>query len=298
MMKQYFIDHPFEDLVPPTDQYTTDTDKNGIILITYPARNLNNVYNPTIIALFALSQYNDFITHSEDQHKKTFLTHAAWLAETLVDKGAYGVWHYNFPWTSPGYRCTPPWVSSMAQGLGISVLLRAHSLTGDPLYMNPAEKAAASFHVPVSQGGVLSIDSHGDPWYEEFACQKSAHVLNGFIFALLGIHELYLYTKDEKMKNLFDKGVNTVKTHLTDFDLNLLFFKWSRYDDHLLFYSGEKYHNIHLKQLAELYNITKEDIFFKYLKKWETYTSIYGSGPPHLLFKLIYRIYTRFKNFI
>lgn len=298
-MKKYFVEQPFETLFPPGGSYTMSTDREGVILIEYSHRSIGKVYHPVAVSLYALSQYNNLVEKHEEKCENDFLTHAAWLSDNLVEKGHYGVWYYNFRWVSPGYVCNPPWVSSMAQGLGISVLVRAWSITHHQKYMRAAEKAAASFDVPVSQGGILVTDERGE-WYEEFACQKKAHVLNGFVFALIGVYELYECSKNEKFREIFDRGVKTLKEHLRDFELNLLFFKWSRYDNRFLLYSGDKYHQIHIKQLEELYAITKEEVFHQYSTRWKSYVTRYGqpSSRGKTLFTAVYPYYMRVLNFL
>ncbi len=301
MFKKYFIEHPFEKMFPGTNEYSINTDKNEIILVDYMTRNLGKQYNPTAIALYALSQYNKFMDIGKNQYKKSFLNHANWLVDNLIDKDRCGVWYYNFPWFSPGYKCNPPWISSMAQGLGISVLIRAWEMTENEKYLKTAEKALASFEVPLSEGGVLYIDKNGDVWYEEYACQKRWQVLNGFIFALIGVYEIYVYTNNKNVREIFDKGLSTLKKHLKDFELNLIFFRWSKYDNGLLIYSGDKYHDIHIEQMKEMYKITKDKIFLEYEQKWENYKKKYGlnsRSKGRFVFNLIYSmIYARFLRF-
>lgn len=301
MFKKYFIESVFEKMFPGTNEYNTNTDKNGIILIEYVAHNLGKRYNPAAIALYALSQYNMFVDTGKDQYKELFLNHTNWLVDNLIDKGKFGVWHYDFRWITPGYVCSPPWISSMAQGLGISVLIRACEMTKNGKYLEVAKKALTSFEVPISEGGALYIDKMGDVWYEEYACQKRAQVLNGVIFALIGVYEMYECTKDKNAKAIFDKGVQTLKRRVSDFELNLGFFKSSKYDNNLLIYSGDKYHDFHIVQMKKLYEITKEEMFNEYCKRWESYKEKYGPNSRskgRLMFNLIdSRIYTRFLRF-
>jgi len=301
MFKKYFIESVFEKMFPGTNEYNISIDKNGIILVDYVAHNLGKRYNPAAIALYALSQYNMFVDTGKDQYKESFLNHANWLVDNLIDKGKFGVWHYDFPWITPGYLCSPPWISSMAQGLGISVLVRACEMTKNVKYLEVAKKALTSFEVPISEGGVLYIDKKGDVWYEEYACQKRAQVLNGIIFALIGVYEMYEYTKDKNAKEIFDKGIQTLKRRLSDFELNLVFFKSSKYDSNLLIYAGDKYHDFHIEQMKKLYEITKEEIFDEYQKRWESYKKKYGPNSKskgRFIFILIYSIiYARFLRF-
>jgi len=74
------------------------------------------------------------------------------------------------------------------------VLVRAHSETKKPEYLEAAQRAFASFLAPVAEGGVSFTDSNGDLWFEEYIVSPPTHILNGFIWAAWGVHDFYLAT--------------------------------------------------------------------------------------------------------
>ena len=115
----------------------------------------------------------------------------------------------------------------MAQGLGVQVLILAYNLTGEKRYLESAKKALNAFYVEVSNGGVIIKEGDGW-WYEEYADEegKMPRVLNGMIYALLGIWEYYKITGDENAKYLFDRGITSLKNHLHEYDANC----WTFYD--------------------------------------------------------------------
>jgi len=290
---KYFIEHPFEEMFPGSRRCNFTTDDNQVILANYVNPPLGEQYNPVVISLYALSQYSKFVATTETQYKGAFLNQANWLVHNLDENEEFGVWNYNFDWNI--YECKAPWVSAMAQGLGISVLLRAWKVTSNERYLEVARKALASFEVPISEGGVVYIDGKGDTWYEEYPCPKRTQVLNGFIFALIGVYEFYEYTKSVKARYIFDKGVQTLKNRLKDFNLNLVLFKWSRYDNKYGIYSGKMYHDVHIKQMEKLYEITGEQIFDHYRGKWGTYKKEYAK--PYRVIRvtgiIIFRLYVK-----
>ena len=77
------------------------------------------------------------------------------------------VWNHHFDWE---YRDTlkAPWYSALAQGQGISVLVRAYKESGEARYLEGARRAFASFQQPLDSGGVAFTDSAGDLWFEEY----------------------------------------------------------------------------------------------------------------------------------
>lgn len=236
--------------------------------------NKNMPYNPIMLTQRALSLYDEYLLRKSEKTKKLFLECADFLTDKLVLKGNFGVWpYYHLFSRARMFGCKIPWVSALTQGLGISALVRAYSLVGHKKYLSTAELALGAFNIPMIHGGVLSIDEDdNDLWYEEYACASSrpSGVLNGFIFALLGIYDFHSIANDNSSKRLFDEGVSTLRHHLRDFDTN------SPYK--LTYYDRQKhvatidYHIIHIKLMEILHKITRGEIFKTYQERWQKYT--------------------------
>lgn len=266
---EYFLSRPPETFFGKVKDKKVILDNNGIIYIEFKEKSIGTQYHPILIAEYALANYNKYLVTFRKEYKDTFLKHAGWLVKHQKNMGKCFVWLFNFDWNPIGYKCKSPWVSAMMQGQAVSVMIRAHKLTNDEKYLTIAKKALLAFETPISEGGVLYIDKNGDRWYEEYACQKRGSVLNGFVFSLVGLYELFRYTGDDKAKYLFDKGIDTLKKHLSDFELNLGFFRWTKYDNKYLKYSGIGYHKLHIQQMKILYEFTKNKTFLTYQRKWK-----------------------------
>ncbi|MCD6461279.1 MAG: hypothetical protein J7L61_00860 [Thermoplasmata archaeon] len=305
MYKKYFIDNFFHTMFNPAS-IGHHLDERSVVLLEYPAETLGPQYNPVAICCYALEEYNlllessgDHTPQGEDEHLLRFISQADWLVENALDRGDFTVWPYRFPWVAPGYICKSPWTSAMAQGLGLSVLIRAAEITGEKRYLNTAERAFRSFLYDVKEGGVVERDGKGDLWFEEYVCPRSARVLNGIMFALVGIHEFAEYTGNRDAWDLFWQGVKTLEKHLKRFNLNTLFFRYSRYDDKLLIFSGEKYHRFHIQELEYLHNAAKSAgkecrVLREYAELWEKYDRVKERGLGHggyLLFLKFYSYY-------
>jgi hypothetical protein len=105
---------------------------------------------------------------------------------------------------------------------------------------------------------------------------EHGHVLNGFLYALLSLWECGRYFKSAKARSLFSRGVGTLKKRLPDFELIMPGFKWSRYDNRKIFYSGIHYHKrVHVYQLKILAGITKEQYLKDAYRRWDSYTNMY-----------------------
>ena len=211
---------------------------------------------------------NDNTPKNSTEARMMFLNCADWLVENVVYYENYTVWEYSYP---SYYKQTPPWRSGQAQAMGIQTLLRAYDLTDDPKYLTCAKNALQAFYITVEVGGVTDMEPDGGWWYDKFADidGERPKVLNGMMFALLGIHDFYERTNDPDAKILFDNGIISLKNHLGEYDAG----NWSYYDRNGKL-ASEKYHNIHIQQLSILYNITGDSAFKNYHDKFKSYNDL------------------------
>ena len=164
-------------------KYTRPFDEDGIPLLDYRGA-LGLQYNPIAIAQYGLAHYNrlDEVPSSED----TFLRTARYLRDSLRqnDRGRW-VWMHLFDWEYRD-RLRPPWYSGLAQGQGISLLVRAHHVTSEESFAESATKAYEALVAQVEDGGTVYLDDKGHPWIEEYIVDPPTHILNGFLWALWG----------------------------------------------------------------------------------------------------------------
>ena len=244
-------------------------DSSGIPQLDYHGH-IGLQYNPIAIAQYGLGNYNLFRRTADPDRRKKFFLVADWLCDHL-EPNAHGldVWHHHFDWE---YRDTlkAPWYSGLAQGQGISVLVRAHKESGDSRYLVAAQRALACFTVPIDMGGVAFTDPAGDLWFEEYIVFPPTHILNGFIWASWGIYDYFLATKDEMARNLFGRAVTTLLHNLDRYDLGF----WSLYEQsgrRLPMVASSFYHQLHIVQLGVMHRLTGEDGFARVADRWENY---------------------------
>lgn len=86
----------------------------------------------------------------------------------------------------------------MGQGQAISLLSRAffHS-GGNKQYLDTAFAALKPFKVLTKNGGVLSKFMNLYPWYEEYPTVPSIFILNGFMYSLIGLYDLFTLAPSE-----------------------------------------------------------------------------------------------------
>jgi heparosan-N-sulfate-glucuronate 5-epimerase len=246
-------------------------------------------YNPIAIAQYGLGNYNLFRSDGDRIRRgKVFLV-ADWLVANL-EHNAQGlaVWNHHFDWEYRD-RLKAPWYSALAQGQGISLLVRAHAESQDLRYLEAAQRAVACFFKPVSAGGVTFTDERGDLWFEEYIVSPPTHILNGFIWAAWGIHDYFLATQESAAQDLFARAVRTLLNNLDRYDLGF----WSLYEQsgtRLPMVASSFYHQLHVVQLRVMHRLTGEEKFARIADRWETYGRSASSRTRALCYKSAFKL--------
>ena len=82
--------------------------------------------------------------------------------------------------------------------------------------LETALKVYEFMKIDVKDGGVRTFDSNGNLWLEEFPSNPPSYVLNGFIYAIFGLYDLYRITKRKDVKNDIDDCILTLKMNFTN----------------------------------------------------------------------------------
>lgn len=278
----FWWERPEVNLVAPTDKvgayymtfkdkanYPGPFDEKGVPLLDYHGT-IGKQYNPIAIAQYGLAKYNLFIEAGRDEDRESFLRQARWLVDNLRPnlKGVK-VWMHDFDWEYwEGLRA--PWYSGLAQGQGLSCLVRAYLLTGDEAYMKAADAAFKSLQLDIKDGGVSLFTPEGDTWIEEYLTERPSHILNGFLWGIWGVHDYALATQNKEAEALFNAGSATILRHLDDFDTGW----WSLYDltpHRVRCVTSPFYHQLHIVQLRVMYRLTGVHGYAARADRWEGY---------------------------
>ena len=268
--------------------YAGPLDEGGVPLLNYRGR-IGMQYNPIAVAQWGLGNFNLFRRSGDQESRRKALLASDWLCERL-EPNAHGVhvWNHYFDWE---YRKTlkAPWYSGLAQGQGVSLLVRAHAETGDVKYSKAAALAFRSFLADTDSGGVAFQDEAGDLWLEEYILSPPTHILNGFIWAAWGVYDYFLATGDSEARNLFASAVKTLGGNLDRYDLGF----WSRYElsgTRLPMIASPFYHRLHVTQLWVMHKITGDDVFEKYAARWEKYSRSRSKRTRALCYKGAFKL--------
>ncbi len=278
------------DMRPARIHYTQNIyggkfDELGVPMIKSDA---DYFYFPINVAQFGFIIHADWLEYKKPKDLELLKNCLAVLETVKEETNETAVWwhhHYNHK-----YEIKPPWASAMAQGEIISFYLRLYQILGDENLLETAKKAYNFLGVEFENGGVRRYDENGDLWFEEYPSKQPSFVLNGFIYALFGLIDLYRVTGFETVKQDIDACIQTLKKNIHRFDTGY----WSRYDlqkKELVRYYYQQ--NVHLPQLEILYLLTNEPVFKHYKEKWEK-----TLNPLNFLFvQLMYRVQPRVRRF-
>lgn len=222
--------------------------------------------NPVTVSHWALQNWSWWLRDQQPEHLAPVIKAADWLLGRQREDGA---WEYYFDFNALGVPMVAPWISAMTQGMGISVLVRAHEATGEQRYLDAALLALQPFSKSVEDGGVAST-WNGRLWYEEYPGAQSQHVLNGFEFSLLGLHDLASQSSDAQ--RLWDAGISSLIARVGVFDAPAA---RSQYyaalgGGHILV-TGSGYPHEHAVLTRTLADLTGAQNLKDYAARWELY---------------------------
>ncbi|KRX99400.1 D-glucuronyl C5-epimerase [Trichinella pseudospiralis] len=207
-------------------------------------------------------------THAHVDH---FLDVANWFVENQDQKGGWSV-PVKRSMSNGRLVLKPGWYSAMAQGHAMSVLCRAYLLENKKEYLDSALKAVELFYINASDGGLINYFYDVFPWYEEYPTTPGSFVLNGFIYSLIGLHDLAFCLKhvNQQVFDIYKVGLKTLKNMLPLYDTGV----GSLYDlRHVSLHGAPNvarwdYHAVHIFQLHWLYIIEGDELFKETANRW------------------------------
>jgi hypothetical protein len=257
--------YPF-DFSPTAEFEIYPRDGRGILQVYYPHLQ-RRVYNPITLAQYGLQRLADFARTNEARAREEALLMADWLAahaQPWRNESAAWVFDFDLPFYGP----RAPWISALAQGQAISLLLRARQLQPRANYEEICRRAVRPFYHSVEHGGVQRSFPDGALAFEEYPTREPSLVLNGMLFALIGLHDYALACSDAAAQSCFDAGLLSVKKNLFRYDTGY----WNLYDLHRSRrLASPMYVDIHVRLLKFFAALTGEAIFAEAARKWRDY---------------------------
>jgi heparosan-N-sulfate-glucuronate 5-epimerase len=235
------------------------------------------------------------LAQTQPQWRPVVAQTARWLTERM---DARGLMAYDFPMPHT-YELDPPWYSAMAQGQAGSLLIRAGHMLEDPSFVKAAGEAVRS--LLETDSGLVAVTPEG-PVLQEYPTDPSAHVLNGWIFALWGLFDVASASAgipgvDEATAGLgsraaagFQDGVRALSRRLP---LYQLAGGWSRYDlypHRLVNVASLFYHQLHVEQLRAMERLVPLEVFTATADVWARSASNPAKVGGAMVGKLAFRL--------
>ncbi len=234
---------------------------DGVPVVDYQG-DIGRQVNPVTVAQYGLDNWELYLQTQDEKYVDVLLSQSDWL----VEHQEAGKWTYNFDLKK--YSLQRGWISAMAQGQAISLLLRTWQFTNDSVYFQSAREAFKLFQLTLDQNGVSFFNSDSSIWFEEYPNRlEPTHVLNGHVWALFGIWDYYRVTRDSTAKWLFEAGVNAIEDQIELYDTGF----WVLYEQKPFQLLNGTYMDLQIDQLEVLYFLTHHDVFNVYARKWHAY---------------------------
>jgi hypothetical protein len=268
--------------------YAGPHDDAGIPMLDYLGA-IGPQYNPIAIAQYGLGNFNLYLKSGSTERREKSLKIADWLVDNLeTNPGGFWVWnhHFDFEYRTP---LRAPWYSGLAQGQGISLLVRLFAETKDDRYIDAARRAFKCMQADVSEGGVIFTDEAGHRWIEEYIVDPPTHILNGFMWASWGVYDLALATRDVAVRKVWEDSLTTLKENLKLFDAGY----WSLYEQsgtRLKMMASPFYHRLHIVQLRVMAKLTGEPIFAEFADRWSLYQQSRMKRSRALVYKSVFKL--------
>lgn len=252
----------------------TTVDQNNIAKIpTVVLQNNEEIVFPISVFQYGLGSYDLYLLTNDEKYLIAFQNMVQWALDNQSENGSWNNFFYIYPDTP---------YSSMAQGEGVSLLLRAYQESKNTRYLECAKRALDFMLLPIEKGGTTRYQN-GDVIFMEYT--HKSPVLNGWIFSIFGLFDYYQLTKDEHYLEILNQTLVTLDKKIKDFDNNY----WSLYDLNNNITSSF-YHNLHIAQLKVMYDIFQSQEIFIYLTKWEKYNNNILNSKIAFLKKAIQKV--------
>jgi hypothetical protein len=264
--QHYYIDFSKMKYLDINQHSTVSFDREGIPKYYISSK---EHYHPVYICQYALGAFEHYLKTGDKKARAIFLQCASWLKDNLRQHKGFFYWEYNYEMKEySGALDKIPWFSAMAQGEGVSVLVRAFLETKQKDYLLAAEKAIEPIFHDLRDGGVSVIKNDDYFFPQEFPTNPPCYVLNGAIFAYFGVYDYYRITHKPREKKFCDLFTKTLMSIINEYDTGY----WS-----LTVLNPKSlatkyvYHPLHIALLKILHLITGEKKFLEYSKRFEQY---------------------------
>ena len=174
---------------------------------------------------------------------------------------------FSHPYSKPSYFLSPGWISAMTQGQALSLLARSIHTTDDPDFWMAA---IHSIYISMTSTTAELLTAGPLPntlWLQEYPSSTPSYVLNGNIFALFGLIDLYFFVPgymSSELHSLINHLLYSLEQSFHLYDS----FGWSKYCLLKRNYSPCLYHYLHCVQLSSMASMFRMCSASYYSSRW------------------------------
>jgi heparosan-N-sulfate-glucuronate 5-epimerase len=240
------------------------------------------------VAQWGLGSFERYLAGQGEERLRWAIEAGRHLVETQERTGPNeGGWEFLVPYAHT-FDIQPPWISAMSQGEGASLLVRLHEETGEDSFAEAALRAVKPLSSEPRAGGVMA--SLGDGAFpQEYPTIPPSHVLNGGIFALWGLHDVWIGLGSGEARQAFDDGLKTLIANLHRWDTGT----WSRYDLYphpVVNLASHAYHLLHTNQLRATNVISPDETLARTADRFASYARSSVRRADVFLRKVVFRM--------
>ena len=223
-------------------------------------------YHYTTMFSYALGQSDMFLITGNSKHLNVLKAIADYIVNTVIESDGRHMLRETSKDESHSGN-----LSAMTHGEAISVLCRTSLYANSTEYLEIALKLLGPFERKIEDDGVIgNISSLNSNWYEEYVTPPLNHVLNGMIYSLWGLRDLWLLSENQTAKERSYTGVAYVEKALPLFDSGYWSYYWIP-ESGRKYTASMMYHNLHICQLKALFEQTDKVVFNQYSNKMLDY---------------------------
>ena len=223
--------------------------------------------NPATTAQYGLSRFGLFRRDGDRRALHDAVRAARWLVHRQKPDGS---WRYDFPYRVGTLPEMPAgWPSALAQGQAISLLLRVHDVTRGREYLDAAIGAVRPLTRRVGRDGLQTRLRDG-VWLEEYPTRPvHSFVLNGFMFALIGLYDVAPYA--HAAARLYSAGRHTLGRVLSLFDAGdgCSLYALVHDPEGRVWRASPPYDPIHVGLLRALASISRQPVLRRFAERWK-----------------------------
>ena len=191
-------------------------------------------------------------------------------ALTVRRSPKFVAWEYAFHFGGG----SPPWISGLSQGTALQAYARAGTLLQDPSYGETARAGLGAFEAGPPRG-VRGRGPRGGVHYLEYSFAPRLFIFNGFLQALIGLHDFGKLTGEARATDLFRQAEPEARAEVPLSDIG----DWSLYS-----YRGNEssrdYHELLREFLASMCTRRLGPLYCDYAERYRGYQV----DPPELTY--------------